>query len=73
MSLISYKILKQSPYTPWQYKCSHHEKKCPECEMSLTWYIKKNNKNNLGNQWKFVKSEINRSAVLQYGVCAGIL
>lgn len=45
--------------------------------MSLMWYIKKKkknpNKNNLGNQWKFVKSEINRSAVLQYGVCAGIL
>lgn len=44
MSRISYKIPKQSPYTPWQYKCSHHEKKSPECEMSLMWYIKKKKK-----------------------------
>lgn len=27
-------IQKQSPYTPWQYKCSHNEKKHIECEMS---------------------------------------
>lgn len=26
MSCISYKIPKQSPYTPWQYKCSHNGK-----------------------------------------------
>lgn len=42
------------------------EKKSPECEMSLKWYIKKKQNNNLGNQWTITKSEINRSVVLQY-------
>lgn len=34
MSCISYKIPKQSPYTPWQYK---NKKKHTECEMSPPW------------------------------------
>lgn len=33
---------KQSPYTPWQYKCSHNGKKQhTECEMSPQWCKKK--------------------------------
>lgn len=60
MSCISYKIPKQSPYSPWQYKCSHNGKKNPECEMK--WYKKSNN---LGNRWTVVKSEINTPVLLQ--------
>lgn len=41
MSCISYKIPQQSPYTPWQYKCSHSGKK-NGCKMSPQWFKNKN-------------------------------
>lgn len=54
MSCISYKIPKQSPYIPWQYKCSHNGKNNildVKCHHSGVKKQKQKNKKHLGNGW----------------------
>lgn len=56
MSCISYKIPKQSPYTPWQYKCSHNGKKTKNILDVKCHHSGVKNKL-LGNGWTNIKSE----------------
>lgn len=59
MSCISYKIPKQSPYTPWQYKCSHNGKNKIKYILNVKCHHSgvTKNPNNLGNGWTSIKTE----------------